>query len=204
MAKEVKNEKILKAAEKVYQTSGLEKTTVTDICDVADISRKTFYQRYKNIDELLTALIEFISRKIVSKVEKAEKSETGYLNMLWEIFDAYSEIANVHPVLSSIYRSRYSRWVDWNESSFVDKFDKTVHNKIEEIISGGQKSGEIKTVIDADHSAYLITSVLGLLFFMHSSAEEGNVPAEKLIDSFRKILELSLQTKTGKPRISIE
>lgn len=204
MAKEVKNEKILEAAEKVYRTSGLEKTTVKDICDVADISRKTFYQRYKNLDELLAALIEFISRKIVSKVKKAEKSETGYLDMLWEIFDTYSEIAKAHPVLGSIYRSRYSRWVDWNESSFADKFDETVHNKIKEIISGGQKADEIKTIINADHSAYLITSVLGLLFFMHGSPDEEKASTEKLIDSFKRILELSLQTKTGKPRISIE
>ena len=58
MAREVKKEEILKAAEKVYRISGFEKATVTDICNAADISRKTFYQRYKNLNYSESRLIE--------------------------------------------------------------------------------------------------------------------------------------------------
>jgi AcrR family transcriptional regulator len=194
MAKEIKNEKILKAAEKVYKSSGLEKTTVTDICDAADISRKTFYQRFKNLDELLEVLIEYISKKAVSQLYDGEKSENS-INLLWKIFDIYDEIVKSHPILHTVYRSKYSRWVDWNESGFADKFESVIRKKIEDIIKQGKKKGELREDIKEDNLSYLITLTLSNIHFVIIPSLTDEKQGKELIETLKEIIKKGILQK---------
>jgi AcrR family transcriptional regulator len=179
MAKEIKKETILRAAEKVYSISGLEKTTVTDICEAANISRKTFYQRFKNLEELLEDLVLFMTENAITKVIKPEETSSNYKESLHKFFDVYEEVSKSNSLMKSIYRNRYSRWVDWNEISFADRFDITIRKKLLSLMKQAQAEGEISKDINLRDFASAATSIMGYVFFIYSPSPTDEMTYSK-------------------------
>ncbi len=204
MAREVKKEEILKAAEKVYRISGFEKATVTDICNAADISRKTFYQRYKNLNELLEDLVEYISRRVLEELDSNKAENAGSLEKLNKIFEMYQQISHIHPVLSTLYRSRFSRWVDWDDISFTEKFDKSIAKKIQSIIVEGQNDGELNKNLNAQNLAKFIVAVSTYIFFLDSTLSFEDSGSDELSETLQTLIKHALEIKKAGPRISIE
>lgn len=170
MPKVTKTSEIFKAAEKVYETVGLDRATVTDICEEADISRKTFYQRFKSLDELLDSLLHYISETTIAEIHNLNgKTEEDCWERLWRMLDIYNEIGRVHPIVRALYSARFDRWVSWKQFTFADKLDQIIHRLLTEAIQSGISKGKFRET-DAGAVAKIITAVASTNFFYYSNS----------------------------------
>lgn len=62
-------DKLLIAAEKVFITRGLEQSTIEEICLLAEVSRPSFYKRFKDKDELFADYVLIKSKLLVEQLE---------------------------------------------------------------------------------------------------------------------------------------
>lgn len=193
MPKTKKTEEILKAAEKVYGSAGLEKVTVTDICEEADISRKTFYQRFKNLDQLLESLLKNISDTTISRMSANGDGEDMW-EQLWRMLDIYQVIGEAHPVVRAIYSARFDRWVSWKQITFADKLDQIIQQKLIRVIHNGTAAGVFREA-DAGALARTVTAISGINFFYYSNT---SFFAESKAEEIKKGLKLMLE-RTLKP-----
>ena len=192
MPKSKKTEEILKAAEKVYESAGLEKVTVTDICEEADISRKTFYQRFKNLDELLESLLKHISETTITRISVNGNGETIW-EQLWRMLDIYSVIGESHPVVRAIYSARFDRWVSWKQITFADKLDQIIQRKLIRIIQDGAATGAFREA-DAEALAKTVTAIAGINFFYYSNLSFfPETKAEEIKTGLKLMLERTLK-----------
>lgn len=168
MPKIKKTTEIFKAAEKVYQTVGLDKATVTDICEEADISRKTFYQRFKNLDQLLDSLLQHISETTISRISEGDAGKDCW-ERLWKMLDIYSLIGESHPIVRALYSARFDRWVSWKQLTFADKLDKIICRLMTDTIKAGIGNGSFREV-DSEMIAKTITSIASTNFFYYSNS----------------------------------
>jgi AcrR family transcriptional regulator len=192
MPKSKKTEEILKAAEKVYESARLEKVTVTDICEEADISRKTFYQRFKNLDELLESLLKHISETTITRISVNGNGETIW-EQLWRMLDIYTVIGESHPVVRAIYSARFDRWVSWKQTTFTDKLDQIIQHELIRIIQDGAAIGAFRET-DAEALAKTVTAIAGINFFYYSNSSFFHeTKAEEIKTGLKLMLERTLK-----------
>lgn len=61
---------------------GLEKVTVSDIADRADINRKTFYHHYDSIESLLDEILEEEARGAAGAIREGMRNENGEIDVM--------------------------------------------------------------------------------------------------------------------------
>ena len=71
-----KEETLLRAAQAVFEAKGLAGTTVEEICELAGISRPTFYKRYKDKDRIFVAYVMYKARAIMDYIETLPQEVT--------------------------------------------------------------------------------------------------------------------------------
>lgn len=81
-AEERRNE-ILDVAERLFATKGFDNTSTNDILDEVGIARGTLYYHFKSKEDILDAMIERISKRLVAKAKAiAENKEIPVLQRL--------------------------------------------------------------------------------------------------------------------------
>ena len=65
----------------------INKITVSELCDLADINRGTFYAHYIDVDDLLRKIEEELYQTISSSIEKSPRIKTN-TDLLRQIFEA--------------------------------------------------------------------------------------------------------------------
>ena len=81
-AKERRNE-ILDVAERLFATKGFDNTSTNDILDEVGIARGTLYYHFKSKEDILDAMIERISKRLVAKAKAiAENKEIPVLQRM--------------------------------------------------------------------------------------------------------------------------
>src|SRR5207247_7434812 len=72
-------ETILAAAERVFRRQGIDTTTVNDVTEAADVAYGSFYNHFKSMEEVVSALVEASLRRVAERTEnilkKAERVE---------------------------------------------------------------------------------------------------------------------------------
>jgi AcrR family transcriptional regulator len=81
--------RILAAAAGVFGAKGARQTTVEDLLEAADVSRRTFYRFFANKDEVLAALYQIACSLVVSALRAAASSTEKPLAKLERCVDAY-------------------------------------------------------------------------------------------------------------------
>jgi AcrR family transcriptional regulator len=192
MPKSKKTTEILKAAEKVYETIGLDKATVTDICEEAGISRKTFYQRFKNLDELLDYVLLHISETTIPRISEGVAGKDCW-ERLWRMLDIYDMISEDHPIVRALYSAHFERWVSWKQIAFADRLDQIICRLLTETIETGISSGIFREV-DAKAIAKTIIAVASICFFHHSNSMIfTESPATEIKNGLKMMLERTLR-----------
>lgn len=84
--------RILQGAAAVLACKGLAATTVEDILHAAGVSRRTFYQWFANIEEVLEGLYDLASGLLVDSVRAAARSRSDPVEGLDAAVSAYLEL----------------------------------------------------------------------------------------------------------------
>lgn len=155
---EVKN-KICKAAVELFETVGVEPTTVEEICELADVARKTFYNYYPSKQELIRALCdtqlfsrtEAVLREVVSKDLPTPESLKSYLEQIREDLSHYGKIDRILIREAMLDASPDSRATE-HFTQLIGMFT--------ELVERGQKRGDVKTDFGPDFYAEVILSTI--------------------------------------------
>ena len=83
------------------KTKLISKITVTDICNLADVNRTTFYSNYEDIDALVVSIVSELHQKLVSVMTKYDKmdNEEFYIALL-NIIKENATLCLIMPQLS--------------------------------------------------------------------------------------------------------
>ena len=66
------------------KTKLISKITVTDICNLADVNRTTFYSNYEDIDALVVSIVSELHQKLFTIMAKYDHmdNEEFYISLL--------------------------------------------------------------------------------------------------------------------------
>ncbi len=113
--RQVKTRKaILKAFNDLMDEKCVDKITVTEICEYADIGKSTFYTHYETKEHLITEICEdFLGHlKQNEKSELFPDLEQMLLHLLWHIYDDKGNILKLikdENIICNIYFTKYSK-----------------------------------------------------------------------------------------------
>ncbi|PRY35180.1 TetR/AcrR family transcriptional regulator [Umezawaea tangerina] len=80
--------RLLAASIRLFYRNGIQSTGVSELCEVAGVSKRTLYQLYGGKDELIAAYLEHMSDKLVIPVErKLFDDELAPADRLAQLFD---------------------------------------------------------------------------------------------------------------------
>jgi AcrR family transcriptional regulator len=108
-------ETILAAAELVFRRKGIDRTTVNDITEQADVAYGSFYNHFKSIDEVVAALVAASLQRVADRtgsiLEKAERVEL-------------LPCVGARVVMRTLWQDPAIRWLLGRPYVFVDEFYK--------------------------------------------------------------------------------
>lgn len=149
----------------LVQTNEPKNITVTDICLLADINRKTFYNNYADIDQL----VEEIEYEIVGTFEALLVSQPheSYVGNPQAFFE----------LLTETIRSYYTHYATiisgYQTNGLVEKVKHTLTLKVKEFMIKSERfdRGRIDWI-----ASYVISGVLGLYQDLFSQAADFSTP----------------------------
>jgi len=94
--------RFFKAAEPLFDRFGFKKTTVEDVCRAAGMSKRTFYDLFKDKQDLLLQLMEAVITQATDSWEAGLPPDLDPLGRLHSLLDFYSKMVREHPVMSLV------------------------------------------------------------------------------------------------------
>jgi AcrR family transcriptional regulator len=151
--------RILAAATRVFGEAGFQKATIQDIVALAGVSRPLFYRRFRDkahvfevvVDQLITEWNE----TLVDEVSRATGGTADALRVLHEASLAYGRATPLFHLLLT----RDTQLLLSTETDVIERGSRALRRLIEEILRRGIEAGEVRTDIELDHIADLLTTI---------------------------------------------
>jgi len=83
--------KLIEAARAIFAQKGLDRTTVDDITQRADVGRGTFYYHYADMNDLITEMIKSLLSELVLKIQTQCSGKDDLADMLDSMMTAHIE-----------------------------------------------------------------------------------------------------------------
>lgn len=144
MTKKMMKDALLELLEK----QALEKITVTDICENADVNRSTFYTYYEDIGQLLLEIESDVLNQLPVSPDPSEADiEERFLDALKDFFDYVRENERLFRVLI----------VQRDSSSFNHRLVNSVMEKYRKVSETGN------SLLDRYAYVYCVSGVIGII-----------------------------------------
>jgi len=153
-----KEKTIIEAALKIFSKKGYTNARMADIAEEAAMSYGSLYHYYKSKDALFDIIVDDWWTGLFTELEKIQTSAAATKDKLESIVIYLLDMYATNPNLVEIYITEVSRGFIYHfESRGKENFLK-LFSLCEEIISEGQKRGDLRTDISA---RYLMNIFLG-------------------------------------------
>ena len=161
-----KQNRVLRSAQIEFAKHGYHKANITDICERADISNGALYKYFNNKAELYQAVIK---RQVEGKDEymrgvlSTENSCLGKIRMLMR--NTQTEIEARNDTFRILLQLGTSDMNSFAQKKTSRQIEATSFRNICAILTEGIERNEIRSEIDLEMTAYLISSIC---FFLYS------------------------------------
>jgi len=156
--------KILNAAEEIFQQKGLTGARMQEIADKAGINKALLHYYYRTKDKLFQKVFEMAFSLFIPKVKEMMTSEKPILEKVEFFIENYLNLLYKHPVIPSFVISELNR----NPEMLVNIFEKNVQfnqdnvlKKLEDQLKKEAEQGTIRTI----SARNLMTNVVSLCIF---------------------------------------
>jgi len=198
-----KQEKILEAAENLFVEKGLAETTMSEIAEAAEISRRTLYRYYASKEDLAFAVEGRIFILFYHDLEKNLKhlSGTGYEKLAWLLksLPLYIEEHKKEVKFTGVFDHYFAG--EYPGSPESEKFIQIIQedgNPVAEIIRQGIQDGSIRKNIDAFLTARTIGNTIislaqRIIIRGHHIEKEQSVAPRAIMEQLMEMILESLR-----------
>lgn len=138
--------------------------TTSAIAERMGLTQGALFRHFPNKDAIIQAVMEWVSSRLLSKVDKAMKTALSPLAALEAMFNAHIEFVTMHP---GVPRMLFGELQNAEETvpkriaqTFIRQYGERLHRLIEE----GKSRGELYADLDTEASAILfIGTIQGLI-----------------------------------------
>ena len=183
--------KIIESAIQLFEQQGIDPVTLEQICELAEISRPTFYSYYKSKQELLFALGEKLWLNVANEVTAHSLARQDSTIQTIEAFLKVTrqEIAKYGRLERELIRHSMNR--DGNEASKNSQMLKAMTALFESLYKEGRRKGDIGNRFPAD---FLAETTMGCISsVMMNWAFDQDYPVEKRLKQTADFIAVMLQ-----------
>ena len=181
-----KEEKILKAAEKVFVKKGFFPTRIEDIAETANIAKGTVYLYFPDKTSIYVALLEKHLSEGIDLIETIKREKSKAMNKLERIFDEgfelVSHVKGMIPLVSIENINLTAEIMKAIKVKIQPKMKQTI-DSLAEIIQAGIDKKEIKK-IDAKLGAFIILDLIRACSFIQDFAPNPEEHRGKIKELF--------------------
>lgn len=166
--KQLRQDDILRVAEKLFFSKGIALTTMDDVARAAEYSKRTVYCYFKSKEQMVHAVVLRALKTLNVQVQAVMAAPQGTaLETILKLCDAFLDYASRYPKYFNIL-SLYEQWeMDPDDQDGIKEaslaegrrlFDLLVH-----LLRQGQRDGSIRRQGDAVGTAYMMYAyVMGM------------------------------------------
>lgn len=201
-------EELIAAAKELFMKQSFLKVNIKGVCNVAGVSRVTFYKHFQSMNELIFEVQMEILESMTEFVRRAPSAEMSGKKMLTSMLDAWIDYAWQHPeyikfiLLFDLHYEAYDSNQELKEQykNFVSR-GKERHFLMDALEAGFQ-DGSLKSDTEPLKTAHFIfTSMMGILQKMSlTSKDDWNNELEdiEIANRFVGMLIQYLSPESGK------
>jgi AcrR family transcriptional regulator len=163
------------AAEPLFERFGYKKTTVEDVCRAAGMSKRTFYDLFKDKQDVLLQLTEFVINDATESWEASITADMDPLNRLNSLLDFYSRMVRDHPFMGVLVEDMdlMRLFGARTEEIRVSRIGGTLDNIIQEGVAAGQFK-----LLDSTAAIWLVFGLLDTVYLLMPRVMNAPGPLE--------------------------
>lgn len=162
--KEASINKILEAAQKCIQNSGIDSLDIEEVCIEAGLTKGAFYYHFRSKQHLLLELLNRWINHISSQIELPENKEIDTVELLFYIVERMSPVFKKTESQLPIFLELYVKAIsDKDLKKYVLQSYRSFLTFFSNILKNGMKKGHIKTGDPVKISKILFSITIGLL-----------------------------------------
>jgi TetR/AcrR family transcriptional regulator, cholesterol catabolism regulator len=154
---------IFDKAEPLFERFGYRKTTVEDVCREAGISKRTFYEQFKNKADLFGHMLMNITETGMLEWAETLSDDDTAVEQLLSFLKLYVDLVHGRPVGRLVFSESLM-----NELADImpELHDTPVLQIIERLIERGKRRGEFASDVDSKTAVWLIDAVLDRTYYI--------------------------------------
>jgi AcrR family transcriptional regulator len=167
---------VLDIAEGLFADKGFDGTTVADIALASELAKGSLYQLFQSKEEIIAAII---SRKIdafISRIDEILSQLASPADIIRQIIVAKLEMVWESRKFAKIFLNELKGFHGCDEKSLVEarrsEMDR-LFNRMEEVVSEGQRIGEIRSDISSEILLAAMTGFSNGVVFMWLTRTES-------------------------------
>lgn len=183
MKRDIIREKVLAAAEEVFQRYGFEKTTLDDLGREAGMNKTSLYYYFRNKDEIFAAVIHRQSEAFLAALENKTDKKKGSKGALKSYLEQRTALLKKLPLLHKA-KTQLFTGSDTIITALADA-DENEATFLRQLMAKGIKNGELKK--GSDKGARLFLTALNAIGTKGKSSEkDAELFAEFLLEGIGK------------------
>jgi AcrR family transcriptional regulator len=160
---EEKKEKTIEKAREYFHKYWYRKASLSDLIAEIGISKPTFYNYFKNKEELFNTVMLATYNEFLYEFNRRSRSATNAMEKLDIFIRTYSWFLESYPLFKDLYEPGNDLMPRWMKSrSSQDLFSEGVET-MRSIIEQGQEENIFSATLEADKAALLLYRIITLL-----------------------------------------
>ena len=157
---EIRREEILRAALFIVEQQGLDNLNTNAIAALIQLVPSAIYRHFKNKEEIIAALIDFIGERLQQNLQQATTQEGTALERLKSLFELHVKLLQEEPSIPRILYSLISSERNQElKKKMLAEIDAYVY-ETKKLLLQGKKAGEINPAVDVTAAAMMFLGMI--------------------------------------------
>lgn len=157
---EIRREEILRAALSIVEQQGLDNLNTNAISAVIQLVPSAIYRHFKNKEEIIAALIDFIGERLQQNLQQAATQEGTALERLKCLFELHVKLLQEEPAIPRIlYFLISSERNQELKQKMLAEINAYVY-ETKKLLLQGKKAGEINQAVDVTAAAMMFLGMI--------------------------------------------
>ena len=148
------------AARELFWKHGIKRVSVEEICEVAGVSKMTFYKHFRNKTELAVYLLEELFNEGLQAYREIRDSEASYEEKALKIIDL--KMHNMHGISQELLNDIY-KYKDEELSKTVESIKNRMLDIYMEDFREEQKKGNLRPDIKPEFILYMLNKTTEII-----------------------------------------